>query len=290
VISRRKVFFITGVSSGFGRAFATTAVHEGHVVVGTVRKQGDAEHFADLTRDGRAHPEVLDVTDDAAVTAAVEHAEQTVGPIDVVIANAGYGHEGIIEESTMDDLRRQFDVNVFGAVATIKAVLPFMRRRRAGHVIAMSSMSGLRTVPGLGFYIGSKYALEGIIETLAKEVEHLGIRVTAVEPGLFRTEWAGRSMVRAESCLADYQELFAPLRAARLAVNGHQLGDPDRAARAILQLIDMKRPPRHLLLGSDALRLVTDARAEIDAELHAYEALSRSTDSLDGRTEGGAET
>jgi NAD(P)-dependent dehydrogenase (short-subunit alcohol dehydrogenase family) len=147
---------------------------------------------------------------------------------------------------------------VFGAVATIKAVLPFMRLRRAGHVIAMSSMSGLQTVPGVGFYIGSKYALEGIVESLAKEVEHLGIRVTAVEPGLFRTEWAGRSMVRAESSLADYQELFAPLRAARLAANGHQPGDPDRAARVILQLID--------------------ARAEVDGELHAFEQLSRSTD------------
>jgi NAD(P)-dependent dehydrogenase (short-subunit alcohol dehydrogenase family) len=281
-MSSRRVFFITGVSSGFGRAFATTALHEGHVVVGTVRRQGDADQFARLTQDDRAHYEVLDVTDDAAVTAAVEHAEQTVGPIDVVIANAGYGHEGIIEESTMDDLRRQFDVNVFGAVATIRAVLPFMRRRRSGHVIAMSSMSGLRTVPGVGFYIGSKYALEGIIETLAKEVEHLGIRVTTVEPGLFRTEWAGRSMVRAESGLADYEELFAPLRAARLAVQGHQRGDPARAASAILQLIEMKHPPRHLLLGSDALRLVTAARLEIDAELHRFEALSRSTDFPNG--------
>jgi NAD(P)-dependent dehydrogenase (short-subunit alcohol dehydrogenase family) len=273
-----KLFFITGVSSGFGRAFAAAALRDGHRVVGTVRKASDASEFTAMDREGRAHPEVLDVTDDAAVFAAVERTGETVGPIEVMIANAGYGHEGTIEESTMADLRRQFDVNVFGAVATIKAVLPFMRRRRSGHVIAMSSISGLRTVPGVGFYVGSKYALEGIMETLAKEVEHLGVRVTAVEPGLFRTDWAGRSMVRAPSELPDYQEVFAPLREARLASNGHQPGDPEIAARAVLQLIEMERPPRHLLLGSDALRLVTESRAEVDAELHAFEALSRSTD------------
>jgi NAD(P)-dependent dehydrogenase (short-subunit alcohol dehydrogenase family) len=201
-----------------------------------------------------------------------------LGPIDVVIANAGYGHEGTIEESTMTDLRRQFAVNVFGALATLKAALPFMRQRRAGHLIAMSSISGLRTVPGLGFYIGSKYALEGIVETLAKEIEHLGIHVTAVEPGLFRTDWGGRSMVRSRSELADYEQVFAPARRARLAGSGHQPGDPARAAEAVLELIALERPPRHLLLGSDALRLVSESRAEVDAELYAFESLTRSTD------------
>jgi NAD(P)-dependent dehydrogenase (short-subunit alcohol dehydrogenase family) len=276
-MANHKLFFITGVSSGFGHAFAAEALRDGHRVVGTVRNANDASEFTALDPEGRARAEMLDVTDDAAVFAAVERTEQTVGPIDVLIANAGYGHEGTIEESTMADLRRQFAINVFGAVATIKAVLPFMRERRSGHVIAMSSIWGLRTAPLMGYYIGSKYALEGIVETLAEEVEHLGVRVTAVEPGPFRTDWAGRSMVRVPSELPDYRQL-APLRKARLASKGHQPGDPVRAARALLHLIDMERPPRHLLLGSDALRLVTESRAGVDAELHAFEALSRSTD------------
>jgi NAD(P)-dependent dehydrogenase (short-subunit alcohol dehydrogenase family) len=275
-----RTIFLTGVSSGLGRALAHRAVAVGHVVVGTVRGPADAEAFAALGE--RAHPFVLDVTDDAAVVAAVEETERSIGPIDAVVANAGYGVEGTVEETSMDELRRQFDVNVFGAVATIKAVLPHMRARRAGHVVTITSMAGLITMPGLAYYHGSKYALEGITESLGKEVGPLGVHVTAVAPGSFRTDWAGRSMVRTESALPDYEEVFGPVRAARRAADGNQLGDPDTAADAILRMLDVPEPPAHLVLGSDALRLVAAGRAAFDADLAAWDELSRSTDFPEG--------
>jgi NAD(P)-dependent dehydrogenase (short-subunit alcohol dehydrogenase family) len=275
-----RTLFITGVSSGLGRALTEAAVGAGHTVVGTVRRPEDAEAIDAL--GALAHAEIVEITDDAAVAAAVARTEQEVGPIDVLVANAGYGHEGTMEESTMEDLRRQFDVNVFGAVATIRAALPSMRQRRSGHVIGITSMAGLMTIPGLTFYHGSKFALEGILGSLAKEVAPLGVKVTAVAPGSFRTEWAGRSMVRAASQLADYEPIFAPLRAARQEASGNQLGDPDRAAQVLLELIAMDRPPAHLLLGSDAIKLVGEDRARVDAELAEWEALSRSTDFATG--------
>jgi NAD(P)-dependent dehydrogenase (short-subunit alcohol dehydrogenase family) len=278
--STERTIFITGVSSGLGAALARRALGAGHTVAGTVRSREDADGFA--ATGERARPFVLDVTDDAAVLRAVEEVERTVGPIDALVANAGYGHEGTVEESGMDELRRQFDVNVFGAVAAIKAVLPHMRARRAGHVVTITSMGGLITMPGLAFYHGSKYALEGISESLGKEVGPLGIHVTAVAPGSFRTAWAGRSMVRAESTLPDYEEVFGPVRAARLEADGNQLGDPDKAADAILAVLDAPDPPAHLVLGSDALRLVAAGRAAFDAEVDAWQELSRSTDFPDG--------
>jgi NAD(P)-dependent dehydrogenase (short-subunit alcohol dehydrogenase family) len=276
-----KVFLITGVSTGLGRAFAEGALRAGHTVVGTVRRQADADAFTALDTD-RAHARILDVTDDAAVTTTVGEVEQAVGPIDVLIANAGYGHEGILEESSMSDLRRQFDVNVFGAVATIKAVLPGMRTRRSGHIFTVTSMGGLTTFPGLAAYHGSKYALEGITETLAKEMAGFGVHVTAIEPGGFRTDWAGRSMVRAERTIGDYDELFEPLRARRADGSGRQLGNPEKAAEAVLQVIDAPNPPVHLLLGSDALRLVEAGRAAVEEDFRSWEKLSRSTDFPEG--------
>ncbi|HEY0279315.1 MAG TPA: oxidoreductase [Solirubrobacterales bacterium] len=276
----QRIFFITGASSGFGRALAEAAVADGNQVVGTVRRAEDAEALEGL--GDLASAEILDVTDDDAIAAAVARTEAEVGPIDVVVANAGYGQEGTMEESTMAELRQQFEVNVFGAVATIKAVLPAMRERRSGHVIGITSMGGLMTIPGLTFYHGSKFALEGILGSLGKEVGPLGIKVTAVAPGSFRTDWAGRSMVRAASEIADYEPIFGPLRATREAASGNQLGDPAAAARAILEIVAAPEPPAHLLLGSDALRLVRGDRAAMDAEIDAWEDLSRGTDLPDG--------
>ncbi len=275
-----KTFFITGVSSGFGRSLAEAAVADGHRVVGSVRREADVAAIEALGETASAV--VFDVTDDDAVLAGVARAEAQVGPIDVLVANAGYGQEGTMEESTMDELRRQFEVNVFGAVASIKAVLPGMRERRSGHVIGITSMGGLMTIPGMSFYLGSKFALEGILGSLAKEVGPLGIKVTAVAPGSFRTEWAGRSMVRAPSEIADYEPIFAPLREAREAASGNQLGDPAKAARAILEIVAAEEPPAHLLLGSDAIRLVRGDRAAVDAEFDAWEDLGRSTDFAEG--------
>jgi NAD(P)-dependent dehydrogenase (short-subunit alcohol dehydrogenase family) len=275
-----RTFFITGVSTGLGRALAEAAIEAGHTVVGTVRTADDAAAFEAIGPG--AHARLLEVTNDDEVTRVVEDVETSVGPIDVLVCNAGYGHEGTIEESSMEELRRQFDVNVFGAVAVIKAVVPHMRQRRAGHIFTISSMGGLTTFPGVGFYHGSKYALEGISETLAKEVASFGVKVTVVEPGGFRTDWAGRSMVRVERSIHDYDELIDPLRAAELAGSGHQLGDPRKAAEAILTILDVPTPPVHLLLGSDALRLVGAGRAAVDADIATWESLSRSTDFPEG--------
>ena len=275
-----RIFLITGVSTGLGRAFALGALQAGHTVTGTVRQARDAKAFHALEPE-RAHPYLLDVTDDREVVRVVDDVESKAGPIDVLISNAGYGHEGIIEESTMQQLRDQFAVNVFGAVAVIKAVLPHMRSRRSGHIFTVTAMDGLTTFPGLGFYHGSKYALEGITETLGKEVAGLGIRVTAIEPGGFRTGWAGRSIERAERLIADYDVLFDPLRANRVRGSGHELGDPGKAAQAMLRILDVPDPPAHLILGSDALRLVAAGRAAVSADFRRWKQLSRSTDFTD---------
>jgi NAD(P)-dependent dehydrogenase (short-subunit alcohol dehydrogenase family) len=272
-----KTFFITGVSSGFGRAIANAALKAGHRVIGTVRTEQAAAEFEMQIR-GEAHVKLLDVTQFASVAPLAAIVEAELGPVDVVINNAGYGHEGILEESSLDEMRGQFDVNVFGAVAVIKAFLPFMRQRRRGHIINITSMGGYITMPGISYYSGSKFALEGISETLAKEVKGLGIAVTAVAPGSFRTDWAGRSMVRSARSISDYDTLFDPIRQSRIDKSGKQLGDPDRAAAAILTLVDMPEPPEHLLIGSDALGVVRAKLDAMQASLASHEELTRSTD------------
>ena len=272
-----KIFLITGVSSGLGKAFAEGALAAGHKVIGTVRSADAAPAFVALA-PGRAHAVLLDVTDFDAIPEAVAQAEREAGPIDVLVNNAGYGHEGILEESSLDDMRRQFDLNVFGAVAMIKAVLPGMRARRSGRIVNVTSMGGFITMPGITAYCGSKFALEGISEALGKEVKPFGIHVTALAPGQFRTDWAGRSMVRARRSIADYDAVMDPIRAARQAKSGNQPGDPARAAQALLELVAAEHPPVRLYLGADALKLVEDKIEAMKSEIVAWEETSRSTD------------
>ncbi len=274
-----RFLLITGVSSGFGRALAQQALLAGHRVVGTVRNETDRQVLEALA-PGRAFGRLLDVTDTAAINALVAVIETNIGSIDVLVNNAGYGHEGILEESTLAELRQQFEVNVFVPAALIKAVLPHMRARRRGHILNITSMGGFITMPGIAWYCGSKFALEGISEVLGKEVAPFGIHVTAVAPGSFRTDWAGRSMVRAPRSIDDYDALFDPIRSAREAKSGHQPGDPVKAAQAMLQVIDSDAPPRHLLLGSDALQLVRAKLASMAGSIDAWEQLSRSTDGV----------
>ncbi len=276
-MSTTRTFLITGVSSGLGKAFAEGALAAGHQVIGTVRNKDAALAFKSLA-SGRAHAVRLDVTDFDAIPAAVAQAEREVGPIDVLVNNAGYGHEGILEESSLEDMRRQFDANVFGAVAMIKAVLPGMRARHAGRIVNVTSMGGFITMPGITYYCGSKFALEGISEALGKEVKPLGIHVTALAPGQFRTDWAGRSMIRAERAIADYDRVMDPLRAARQAKSGNQPGDPAKAAQALLQLVAAENPPVRLYLGADALELVEDKINAMKNEMVLWERISRSTD------------
>ena len=272
-----KIILITGVSSGFGRAFAEAALREGYTVIGTVRNEYARKEFETI-EPKRAKSLILDVTNFAAIAPSISKIEHEIGPVDVLVNNAGYGHEGILEESSLEDLRRQFEVNVFGAVSMMKAILPTMRRRRSGRIINITSMGGYITMPGIAYYCGSKFALEGISETLAKEVKGFGIHVTAVAPGSFRTDWAGRSMVRSGRSIADYDSVFDPIRKAREEKSGHQAGDPIKAAEVLLKLLATENPPVHLLLGSDALKLVREKIDSLASEITAWEDVTLSTD------------
>ncbi|HDR8985670.1 TPA: oxidoreductase [Burkholderia vietnamiensis] len=271
------IMLITGVSSGFGRALAQQVLAAGYTVVGTVRSD-DARRAFEALSPQAAIGRVLDVTDFERIDRVVADLEASVGPVDVLVNNAGYGHEGIVEESPLAELRRQFDVNVFGAVAMAKAVVPFMRTRRRGRILNITSMGGHITMPGIAYYCGSKFALEGISEALGKELAPFGIAVTAVAPGSFRTDWAGRSMTRTPRSIADYDALFDPVRQARERNSGRQLGDPVKAAQAMLAVIEADAPPAHLLLGSDALRLVRAKWAALQDDIRAWELLTVSTD------------
>jgi NAD(P)-dependent dehydrogenase (short-subunit alcohol dehydrogenase family) len=273
----KKIVIVTGVSSGLGKAFATALLQAEFKVVGTVRKQEAVEEFEQL-QPGSALARILDVTDTPErLSSVVEEVERKVGPVYALINNAGYGHEGTLEESSMDELRQQFEVNVFGAAAMMKAVLPHMRSRREGRILNVTSMGGLMTMPGLSYYHGSKFALEGISSSLAKEVRPLGIYVTAVEPGMFRTDWAGRSMVRSERKIADYDAIFDPIREARKSRSGQQPGDPAKAGKAIVELLTSTEPPLHLLLGSDAFDFVQKELDALRVEFSNWESLTRST-------------
>ncbi|WP_179714009.1 oxidoreductase [Paraburkholderia bryophila] len=276
-MSSNRTILITGVSSGFGRALAEEALAAGYRVVGTVRSEQAKQSFESLN-PANAFGRVLDVTDFDSIEEVVSEIEANVGPLDVLVNNAGYGHEGVMEESSLADMRRQFDVNVFGAVAVMKSVLPYMRERRRGHILNITSMGGFITMPGIAYYCGSKFALEGISEVLGKELKPFGIHVTAVAPGSFRTAWAGRSMVRTPRSIPDYDALFDPIRKGREEKSGKQLGDPVKAARAMLSVIESDKPPAHLLLGSDALSLVREKLSLLVAEFDAWERVTRSTD------------
>ncbi|GBR02959.1 short chain dehydrogenase [Gluconobacter cerinus NRIC 0229] len=272
----QKTFFITGANSGFGLAIAQAALEAGHRVIGTVRSQAARVSLLERLPDVRAV--LCNVIEFDRIPAIVAQAEEDHGPVDVLINNAGYGHEGVLEESPLEEMRRQFDVNVFGTVAIAKAFLPRFRERRRGFIVNVTSMGGLITMPGLASYCGSKFALQGISEVMRAEMAPFGVHVTALCPGSFRTDWAGRSMVRTERSITDYNALFDPIRAARHEKDGKQLGDPTKLAAAVLQLVASDMPPPQLLLGSDALRLVRERLVQLEKEIMDWEELTRSTD------------
>jgi NAD(P)-dependent dehydrogenase (short-subunit alcohol dehydrogenase family) len=276
-MKKSTLFFITGVSSGFGRALAEEALSSGHRVVGTVRHQQAKDEFEALA-PGRCFGRILDVTDFAAIAPLVDATEQEIGAVDVLVNNAGYGHEGVMEESALSDALHQFDVNVFGAVAMIKAFLPYFRSRRSGHILNITSMGGFITMPGISYYCGSKFALQGISETLSKELKPFNIQVTAIQPGSFRTDWAGRSMIRSPRRIADYDLSFGPIRETREKRSGHQPGDPVKAAKAILRLLESPEPPVSLLLGSDAVMFVREKLQQMATDIDTWEEISLSTD------------
>jgi NAD(P)-dependent dehydrogenase (short-subunit alcohol dehydrogenase family) len=275
--AKTRNWMITGVSSGFGRAVAEAALALGDTVIGTVRTE-DSKAAFEAIAPGRAVAMILDVTDEAAVHAAVSTAEARTGGIDILVNNAGYGLVGGVEEASMDEIRAQFEVNVFGAIAVIQAILPFMRARRAGRILNITSVSGLVGWPSLGLYSGSKFALEGICETLAQEVAPLGIKVTMIEPGGFRTEFSKGSRVRTARTIDDYDATVGQSRRILADHAGHEKGDPAKAAQAILKIAAESMPPLRLLLGADALGHVDLKFAAQNAEIDAWRGLSQSTD------------
>jgi NAD(P)-dependent dehydrogenase (short-subunit alcohol dehydrogenase family) len=268
-------WLITGIGGGLGRAVAKAALARGDSVVGTTRSAGDAAFEA--LAPGRAHVLSVDLTDDASVRAAVARAETLTGGIDRLLNNAGYGLVGAIEEVSIGEARDLFEINVFGAIRMIQAVLPAMRARRAGHVVNITSVSGHAPWAGTGVYGASKYALECVGQTLAQEVAPFGIRVTNVAPGGFRTGFAASGLKVAAKDIADYEDGAHFARRSLTAGAGAEKGDPARGAEAILAALDAKEPPLHLFLGEDALHYARDQIAFVGQQMDAWETLSLST-------------
>jgi NAD(P)-dependent dehydrogenase (short-subunit alcohol dehydrogenase family) len=276
MIDDNSVWLITGSSSGLGRALAEKVLERGYRAVVTARKPDAVSHLAEHYGD-RALAVGLDVTQSGQINSAVKAAYERFGQIDVLVNNAGYGYIGAIEEGEDTEIRAQFDTNVHGVIALIQAVLPGMRHRGKGHIVNVSSIGGLTTFPNVGYYHASKYALEGLSETLAKEMAPFGIGVTVVEPGAFRTEFRGRSMRQSRIRIPEFAETLGKQRDALLESHGKQHNDPAKGALAIIEALKAIRPPMHLLLGADAVDLARKHLAAMLDEFDVWEMLSRST-------------
>jgi NAD(P)-dependent dehydrogenase (short-subunit alcohol dehydrogenase family) len=272
-----KVWFISGSTTGLGLALARRVLEHGGRVVATGRDI--AQRGTGLDSYGeRALLLDLDVTHSGQIRSAVDAALARFGAIDVLVNNAGYGYQSTVEEGDEAAIRAQFDVNCFGLFALTRAVLPGMRARRRGHVISITSMAGFIGYPGSGYYAASKHAVEGWSDALAAEVGPLGIRVTCVAPGPFRTDWAGRSLQQTASRIADYAETATRRMQMVKQRSGRQAGDPEAAAAAIMTIVEHDAPPRHLLLGKAALENVPAHLARKQADIAQWQELSRGAD------------
>jgi NAD(P)-dependent dehydrogenase (short-subunit alcohol dehydrogenase family) len=273
----QKVWFITGASTGFGNLLAQQLLRAGHKVVATARRP---EQIADLANDSKdrclALP--LDVTEESAVEAAVDAAIQRFGRVDVLVNNAGYGLAGAIEEATEPEFMPVFETNVFGLIRLTRALLPHLRRQRSGHIVNLSSIGGLIGSPGWGYYNASKFAVEGFSEALAAEVAPLGIHVTIVEPGPFRTDFLGRSGVEAQQRIADYDQTAGKTRQYFHEQAGKQAGDPEKAAAAIIAAVEAAEPPRHLVLGKIAFERMSARLDQWKQELESWREISLGAD------------
>jgi NAD(P)-dependent dehydrogenase (short-subunit alcohol dehydrogenase family) len=270
-------WLITGCSTGLGRAFAEAVLAHGHNVVVTARDVAKVQDLADASPD-TALALALDVTDDAQVAAAVRAAEQRFGAVDVLVNNAGYGYRAAVEEGEDGAVQQLFDTHVFGTVRTIKAVLPGMRARRSGTIVNLSSIGARISPAGSGYYAAVKAAIEALTLSLRREVAPLGITAMTVEPGGFRTDFAGRSLTQSAEPIADYADTAGKRRKEVDTAHGTQPGDPAKAAEALITAVESPEPPFMLLLGNDASDGFRAALHELLDEADRWEPLSRSTD------------
>jgi NADP-dependent 3-hydroxy acid dehydrogenase YdfG len=275
--TRDQVWFVTGASTGLGRALVDHLLEIGAKVVATARKPDHLEGLA------KRYPETvlvtgLDVTSQTMVDAAVKAAEAKFGRIDVLVNNAGYGTVGAIEEQVESEFRPMFETNVFGLIRVTQAVLPGMRSRKSGHILNLSSIGGLVATPGFGMYNATKFAVEGLSEALAAEVKPLGISVTIIEPGPFRTDFLGRSGVPAKKHIEGYEQTSGKMRAYFDDQNGKQKGDPKKAVEAMVKAVDADQAPLHLLLGASTIpRLKTKVDAMLK-DVAAWETVTLGAD------------
>lgn len=271
------VWFITGCSTGFGRELVRVALAHGCRVVATARNE---RTLVDLGGDDvtRLLKLPLDVTDARQSAQALASAHERFGRIDVLVNNAGYGYLGAVEESEEQAGRELFETNFFGLVRLTQAVLPGMRARRSGCIVNMSSIGGLVGFPAFSYYNASKFAVEGFSEVLHREVSPLGLRVLLVEPGPYRTDFAGRSLRQSPVRIADYEETAGAQRQSLQARSGHQPGDPARAAQAIIQAVESPQPPLRLVLGRMAVDTARAKLRQVEAEIAAWESVSLATD------------
>ena len=267
-------WLITGCSTGIGREIARAALEAGHSVAVTARNVDAVADFVDQFGD-RALALPLDVTDRDEIIAAVGSVEETFGGIDVLVNNAGYGYMAAVEEGEDAEVRKLFDTNYFGVVDTLKTVLPGMRARRSGHVINISSMTGLVANPPNAYYSSTKFALEALTEALAKEVGPLGIKVTAIEPGAFRTDWAARSMQESSTPIGDYDDNVGSRKTLIKQFADHLPGDPRKVAEAVLMIAGLDEPPLRLLLGRDVLAAVREKIADLTASIDHWESVTK---------------
>jgi NADP-dependent 3-hydroxy acid dehydrogenase YdfG len=280
--SNQRVWFITGASTGFGRLLAEEVLKGGGKVVATARK---LDKVADLAAKYPATTIALalDVTDPAQVDSAVAQAIAKFGKVDVVVNNAGYGVAGAIEEVSEAEFMPMFETNVFGLLRVTRAFLPHLRKQRSGHILNLSSIGGVVASPGIGFYNATKFSVEGISEALAAELAPLGIHVTIIEPGPFRTDFLGRSGVIAKTRIADYDDTAGNMRKYFAENDGKQRGDPLRAVHAMMDVVESPDPPLRLLLGVSALQRLRGKLGNWEKEIAAWEQVTVGADFPEGQ-------
>jgi len=273
-----KVWLITGAGKGFGLAITKAALEAGDKVIATVRSKKD-ELAAIFNHDPRLFIINMDVTEESQVKSAVESGIDKFGRIDILVNNAGFGLISGVEEASDLEARRQFDTNVFGVLNMVRAVLPFMRKKRSGHVINISALFAFGTIPGWGIYSATKFAVEGITEGMALELAPLGIHVTVVEPGMFTTNFLdGGSFVQSKNIIEDYKDTSGQIRLLTSQFNGTQPGDPQKLALALMELINSKNPPVHLPLGKDCVAFYHKNKEVREKEMEDWKELTNSTD------------